>query len=550
MKPKAHRALDRSVRVSDIRGPDRIDVMAACPYCAETVGAEARICRFCNRALLYSIVTTTNLSDRQKHEFFRAWAATDLSGQKHLPLTNYSIAKKELDKIPLTLAWDLNFQIADEISQKLNRFGVEKRLLGGLPSSSEFPAPQESTHRWIHFFYLILGISTFAAAGYWMVLQKQQSKALIENLATENSMISELPKAPEAVLIPQVPAPETASQEQLFPQERQIQRGDVDRLLSATVFIRGEQTIGSGFLISSSGYILSNTHVTGSMSQPVVLFRDGRSFKARKVREDERYDISLIKIDGGSFPYLELGDANEVYAGEPVITIGNPGGLSFTITRGIVSYNGRLINQTPYLQTDAAINPGNSGGPMINTSLKVIGINTLTSTSAQGISFALPINLACDSNGIASSIVSSCSRYSSHSSDGESMQVSHPRSTDTYQLESQSFYQSFQKEMARLTEEFESLKQDFDQLQAQINQDPLNQSLRERLEIQQNALTKRSREIQIQAKESEIRYIDQIISLLERQSLDSSYGALRPQIEASIDQARKKKKSIQDSIAQ
>src|SRR5690606_34658341 len=105
-----------------------------------------------------------------------------------------------------------------------------------------------------------------------------------------------------------------------------VSRESMELLLNSVVYIRGETNLGTGFLVSSDGYIISNKHVTSSMQNPTIITRDGQQFKARKVSEDSDVDLSLIKIDVRNAPFLEMGDANTLYPGQEVITIGNPSG--------------------------------------------------------------------------------------------------------------------------------------------------------------------------------------------------------------------------------
>ena len=158
---------------------------------------------------------------------------------------------------------------------------------------------------------------------------------------------------------------------------------------------------GSGFLITKDGYILTNNHVVGDADRITVRLQDGRSFKATRVGSDEKSEVAVIRIDGDDFPYIELGDSDALEIGEWVLAIGNPFGLSETVTAGIVSAKGRsnigIADYENFIQTDAAINPGNSGGPLINIQGKVVGINTAIfsrSGGYMGIGFAIPINMA------------------------------------------------------------------------------------------------------------------------------------------------------------
>ncbi len=171
--------------------------------------------------------------------------------------------------------------------------------------------------------------------------------------------------------------------------------------------------LGSGFLISSDGYIVTNDHVAGTASKVIVTTTDGKRYDARIIGSDKTSDVALLKIDGTNFPYLELGNSDDVIVGEWAIALGNPFGLfdinsKPTVTVGVLSntevdlqpQEDRIYRQM--LQTDAAISSGNSGGPLVNAEGKVVGINaTIYSTSQSsmgagsiGIGFAIPINRA------------------------------------------------------------------------------------------------------------------------------------------------------------
>ena len=162
---------------------------------------------------------------------------------------------------------------------------------------------------------------------------------------------------------------------------------------------RREQGLGTGFLISSDGFIITNNHVVDGADEVMVKLSDGREMKGEIKGKDEKLDIALIKVsDKSSFPYADMGDSDALQVGEWVMAIGNPFGLSHTVTAGIVSAKGRVIGSGPYddfIQTDASINPGNSGGPLFDANGKVIGINTaIIAGGGGGIGFAIPINIA------------------------------------------------------------------------------------------------------------------------------------------------------------
>ncbi len=159
-----------------------------------------------------------------------------------------------------------------------------------------------------------------------------------------------------------------------------------------------QQSLGSGFIISKDGYIVTNNHVVANATDVKVILYDKTEYHAKVVGKDPKTDIALIKVDTkGDLPFAELGDSDSLRVGEWVVAIGNPFGLGHTVTAGIVSAKGRIIGAGPYddfIQTDASINPGNSGGPLFDINGKVIGINTAIIAGGQGIGFAIPINMA------------------------------------------------------------------------------------------------------------------------------------------------------------
>jgi len=163
-----------------------------------------------------------------------------------------------------------------------------------------------------------------------------------------------------------------------------------------------ERGQGSGFIISKDGYILTNNHVVGDVDKMTVVLQDGRTFtNAKVIGTDPDSEVALIKIEGDNFPMLPLGDSDKMQIGDWVMAIGNPFGLTETVTVGVISAVGRsnvhIAAYEDFIQTDAAINPGNSGGPLINLDGQAIGINTaIVSESGgyMGIGFAIPINMA------------------------------------------------------------------------------------------------------------------------------------------------------------
>ncbi len=163
-----------------------------------------------------------------------------------------------------------------------------------------------------------------------------------------------------------------------------------------------KSSLGSGFIISSDGYILTNNHVVQGADEIIVRLSDRRELEAQLIGADERADLALLKVKASGLPRVELGDSDKLKVGEWVLAIGSPFGFDYSVTAGIVSAKGRSLpneSYVPFIQTDVAINPGNSGGPLFNLEGKVVGINSQIYTRSggfMGVSFAIPINVAVD----------------------------------------------------------------------------------------------------------------------------------------------------------
>ncbi|MEO5817571.1 MAG: trypsin-like peptidase domain-containing protein [Gemmatimonadaceae bacterium] len=168
---------------------------------------------------------------------------------------------------------------------------------------------------------------------------------------------------------------------------------------------QAQEASGTGFIVSKDGFILTNNHVVADADKVTVTLLDKRSFTAKVIGRDPTTDVAVIKIDGSNLPVAVLGDDNVARVGQWVVAIGNPLGLDFTVTAGIISAKGRPLTGllqnnyqiTDFIQTDAAINPGNSGGPLVNIRGEVIGINSAIASSTgyyAGYGFAIPVTLA------------------------------------------------------------------------------------------------------------------------------------------------------------
>jgi serine protease Do len=163
------------------------------------------------------------------------------------------------------------------------------------------------------------------------------------------------------------------------------------------------RSLGSGFILSQDGYILTNAHVVEAADDITVRLTDKREFKAKVVGADRRTDVAVLKIEATGLPVVTVGDPNKLRVGEWVVAIGSPFGFDNSVTAGIVSAKGRSVPQeanfVPFIQTDVAINPGNSGGPLFNLAGEVVGINSMIFSRTggfMGLSFAIPIDVAID----------------------------------------------------------------------------------------------------------------------------------------------------------
>ena len=217
----------------------------------------------------------------------------------------------------------------------------------------------------------------------------EQAKGSVVNISTKTKA---KPSVSKQYKIPELP--EGSPFGELF--DKFFDRDEFDRRH------RDAQSLGSGFVISDDGYILTNHHVIAGADEVIVRMANRKEYVARVIGSDEASDVAVLKVDGEDLPTLKLGDSNRLKVGEWVLAIGSPFGFDATVTAGIVSAKGRSLpsdNYVPFIQTDVAINPGNSGGPLFNLDGEVVGINSQIysrSGGFMGLSFAIPIELAVD----------------------------------------------------------------------------------------------------------------------------------------------------------
>ena len=223
-------------------------------------------------------------------------------------------------------------------------------------------------------------------------LIKEASPAVV-NISTTQKVRTGMPHLPEGFEVPDLP--EGSPFGELFKYFFDQQNGDDPGYQDA-------KSLGSGFIISADGYIMTNYHVVNEADEIIVRLSDRRELKAEVVGEDKRSDIALVKIDATDLPVVKIGKSHDLEVGEWVLAIGSPFGFDLSATAGIVSAKGRSLpseNYVPFIQTDVAINPGNSGGPLFNQDGEVVGVNSQIYSRTggyMGLSFAIPIEVAMD----------------------------------------------------------------------------------------------------------------------------------------------------------
>ena len=223
-------------------------------------------------------------------------------------------------------------------------------------------------------------------------LVKETSSAVV-NISTTQKIKSGMPQLPEGFEMPELPegSPFGELFKYFFEQE---ENGEPD--------YHDAKSLGSGFIISKDGYVMTNYHVVKDADEIVVRLSDRRELKGEVIGTDQRSDVALLKIEATGLPVAKIGKSSELEVGEWVLAIGSPFGFDHSATAGIVSAKGRSLpreNYVPFIQTDVAINPGNSGGPLFNREGEVVGVNSQIYSRTggyMGLSFAIPVEVAMD----------------------------------------------------------------------------------------------------------------------------------------------------------
>ena len=238
--------------------------------------------------------------------------------------------------------------------------------------------------------WLMLSINVHARGGLpeFTELVADNGAAVVNISTTKNIKKTDMPQLPEGMEIPEG-VPFNDLFKHFFGGPRRMPE-------------RESHSLGSGFVLSSDGYILTNHHVIRDADEVIVRFSDRTELEAKVLGSDERSDVALLKVEATGLTAVKLGDSNKLQVGEWVLAIGSPFGFDYSATAGIVSALGRSLpsdSYVPFIQTDVAINPGNSGGPLFNLDGEVVGINSQIYSRTggfMGVSFAIPMDVAMD----------------------------------------------------------------------------------------------------------------------------------------------------------
>lgn len=252
----------------------------------------------------------------------------------------------------------------------------------------------KQTRLWVSFYWFILiatiPVKAFAQLPDFTGLVESNSAAVV-NISTTQKVSaagSDMPRLPEGIEIPEG-TPFDDFLRRYFEEGPGSEREPNE-----------SKSLGSGFIMSPDGYVITNHHVVKDADEIVVRLKDRRELVAKVIGSDKRSDIALLKVDAHDLPIVKLGSGDHLKVGEWVLAIGSPFGFDYSVTAGIVSAKGRSLptdNYVPFIQTDVAINPGNSGGPLFNLDGQVVGVNSQIYSRTggfMGLSFAIPIEVA------------------------------------------------------------------------------------------------------------------------------------------------------------
>ncbi len=354
-----------------------------CPFCAERIQAEATHCRFCQADIRAHLLLKRKVVRSQVSQATRELFA--LFGPERV--STYGTLRKRMTQTKKPLVEEANLRECEAAKQIIEHYGGQVTFVRARNSESAVSTVRPSTSRAVEAGSFLAALFALGISLYYYFEPTSTPEPLkAENASSQKIDINIKPDALEL----EKPIELTESKKEKALPDAPIH---LKKLIAATAMLSGNGVTGSAFFIHPNGFLITNHHVIDTMTSIEVTTSNGQKYPATLLRKDKDSDLALIRVDGGGpFPTLRMGDATSLEVGETVWTIGAPHGLSFTVTKGIVSFVGRKIKGRAYVQADVAINPGNSGGPMINQKGEVIGINNFIISNAQGLNFAIPIN--------------------------------------------------------------------------------------------------------------------------------------------------------------
>ncbi|MGA0163018.1 MAG: S1C family serine protease [Bdellovibrionota bacterium] len=499
--------------------------MYSCTHCAELIQEEARVCKHCQRPSLFDVWMIESFDQRELYELSKF-----LSERPQLSNISFQELKEISNSLPKCILQNLSKRECDDLVQSFKKLSFQL-------SPEKINEDRKNGISISTAAILIAGLFAISFYFWWSDRFKDENLSLNQS----NEWVKPLSPTFDS---------NTDSKEVLSSTSEKIDstnsqsKTEIIRALNASVFIRSRQSLGTGFLISADGFILTNTHVIDADDRPLIILRDGQQFSAKLIRKDENVDLSLLKIDAQNLDYFQIGDAHSLYPGQNILSIGNPSGLAFTLTRGIVSYVGREIDGVSYIQTDAAINPGNSGGPMITEDYKVVAINTLTAKGEEGISFALPINYAFESGGIAETLGES--RRSMKSAAMKTAPTRYSSQDDSYQNEAKSYATEFEKTKNDLVEENKAILSELEEHRQKLQSSSLGILEKRRIQDRLQELKDQNSSLSNRLREAQVRYLRQMQSLLYRQKGDSRFSHLHEKIDLQLADIEDQKKKLEN----
>lgn len=349
-----------------------------CPFCGEKISKSAKLCRFCKSTVSYDLYIFQIPEDTKRKDIVQKILEKD--NKKFF--STFGAARKALEKKNEPFLQNLRMEDVEKFTQ--------------IFQDNDIPFDQTIHNHNIN--------PTFWTKKNIMMVTMSVAALSMVIYFYRNPPPSFLAKLPQKQMLMDQPMKEITlggKTSETEPDERDRQESPkltkethatIENLLISTATVFADNSEGSAFFVSKNGHLISNHHVTKSIKDVLIQTFDGKRFKGKVLKSDPYYDLCLIQIDSTDYPPLKLGDATKLHPGDTVWTIGSPHGLSFSVTKGIVSFVGRNVNGKAFVQADVAINPGNSGGPMITDDGEVIGINNFIMKETQGLNFAIPVN--------------------------------------------------------------------------------------------------------------------------------------------------------------